>query len=92
MSIALGQIVISQAGRDTGKKFVVVGVIDDLFVEISDGSLRRVEKPKKKKIKHLKATDEKVQSIEEKLKSGARITNTEIRKALAGPDIHQNNQ
>lgn len=90
MSITLGQIVISQAGRDTGKKFVVVRVIDDLFVEISDGDLRRVEKPKKKKIKHLKATDDKVQSIEEKLKSGIRITNAEMRKALAGLDIHRN--
>ena len=90
MSITLGQVVISQAGRDTGRKFVVVGVIDDLFVEISDGDLRRVEKPKKKKIKHLKATDDRVQSIEEKLKSGIRVTNAEMRKALAGLDIRQN--
>ncbi len=90
MSIALGQVVISQAGRDTGRKFVVIRVIDDLFVEISDGDLRRVEKPKKKKIKHLKATDEKVQSVEEKLKSGIRVSNAEMRKALAGLDIHQN--
>jgi large subunit ribosomal protein L14e len=90
LSIALGQVVISQAGRDTGRKFVVIRVIDDLFVEISDGDLRRVEKPKKKKIKHLKATDEKVQSVEEKLKSGIRVSNAEMRKALAGLDIHQN--
>ncbi len=90
MRLTLGQMVISQAGRDTGRKFVVVRVVDDLFVEISDGDLRRVDKPKKKKIKHLKATDEKVQTIEEKLKSGIRITNAEIRKALAGLDIRQN--
>lgn len=92
MSITLGQVVISRAGRDTGKKFVVVGIIDDLFVEISDGDLRRVEKPKKKKIKHLKATDDRVQSVEEKLKSGIRVTNAEMRKALAGQDIRQNNK
>jgi large subunit ribosomal protein L14e len=92
LSITLGQVVISRAGRDTGKKFVVVGIIDDLFVEISDGDLRRVEKPKKKKIKHLKATDDRVQSVEEKLKSGIRVTNAEMRKALAGQDIRQNNK
>jgi len=82
----LGQIVISRAGRDAGKKFVVVRVIDDLFVEVSDGDLRRLEKPKKKKIKHLNITEEKAESLAEKLKSGGRITNAEIRKALAGLD------
>lgn len=90
MSITLGQIVISRAGRDTGKKFVVVGVIDNLFVEVSDGDLRRIEKPKKKKIKHLKTTDEKVESLEKKLKSNEKVTNAEVRKALAGLDIQKN--
>ena len=84
MSVTLGQIVVSRAGRDTGKRFVIIKVIDDLFVEISDGDLRRMEKPKKKKIKHLNITDEKVESLEEKLKSNSKITNAEIRKALAG--------
>ena len=83
MKVALGQIVVSRAGRDAGRRFVVVGVVDDFFVEISDGDLRKLEKPKKKKIKHLNITAEKVDSLEEKLKSGARITNAEIRKALA---------
>lgn len=92
MRLTLGQIVISQAGRDIGRRFVVVRLIDDLFVEISDGDLRRAEKPKRKKIKHLKATDDKVLSIEEKLKSGIRVTNAEMRKALAGLEIQQNNE
>ena len=84
MSVALGQIVVSRAGRDTGKRFVIIKIIDSLFVEISDGDLRRLEKPKKKKIKHLNITDEKVESLEEKLKSNSKITNAEIRRALAG--------
>jgi large subunit ribosomal protein L14e len=92
LRLTLGQIVISQAGRDIGRRFVVVRLIDDLFVEISDGDLRRAEKPKRKKIKHLKATDDKVLSIEEKLKSGIRVTNAEMRKALAGLEIQQNNE
>jgi ribosomal protein L14E/L6E/L27E len=82
--------VISRAGRDTGKKFVVIRMIDNFFVEVSDGDLRRIEKPKKKKIKHLNSTNDRVESLEEKLKSGVRITNAEIRKALAGLDIQQN--
>lgn len=86
MNAVLGQVVISRAGRDAGRKFVVVNVLDPNFVEISDGGLRRLEKPKKKKIKHLKITDEKIESLEEKLKSGSKITNAEIRKALAALD------
>lgn len=86
MKVALGQIVVSRAGRDAGRRFVIIRVIDDSFVEISDGDLRKLEKPKKKKIKHLNITDEKVESLEEKLKSNARITNAQIRKALAGLD------
>ena len=82
MNAAVGQIVISRAGRDAGRKFVVVRVIDDLYVEICDGDLRKVEKPKKKKIKHLNITDDMAEGIAEKLKSGDRITNAEIRKAL----------
>ena len=92
MSVALGQIVISRAGRDTGKRFVVVKLIDDLFVEISDGNLRRMEKPKKKRIKHLNITDERVESLEEKLKSNSRVTNAEIRKALAGLCTQKNEE
>lgn len=86
MIAALGQIVVSRAGRDAGKRFVVIKVIDELFVEVADGNLRRLENPKKKKIKHLNITDEKAENIAEKLKSGSRITNAEIRKALADLD------
>lgn len=86
MSIAVGQIVVSRAGRDAGGRFVVIRVIDEHFVEICDGDLRRLEKPKRKRIKHLNITAEMAQGIEEKLKSGGRITNAEIRKALAGRD------
>jgi large subunit ribosomal protein L14e len=82
LNAAVGQIVISRAGRDAGRKFVVVRVIDDLYVEICDGDLRKVEKPKKKKIKHLNITDDMAEGLAEKLKSGDRITNAEIRKAL----------
>lgn len=86
MILAIGQIVVSRAGRDAGKRFVVVKVIDDSFVEISDGDLRKIEKPKRKRIKHLEGTDEKAEILAEKLKNSDRITNAEIRKTLAGQD------
>ncbi|AUG58901.1 MAG TPA: RNA-binding protein [Ruminiclostridium sp.] len=83
MDVDLGRVVLSIAGRDAGRVFVVVGRIDDKHVLISDGDLRRIEKPKKKKIKHIKATKEVILPLKEKLSKGDRISNSEIRKALA---------
>ena len=55
MEYNLGELVCSKAGRDAGRKFVVVGIVDNRHVLISDGSLRKIEKPKKKKIKHIES-------------------------------------
>jgi len=90
LSVALGQVVVSRAGRDSGRKFVVVRVIDELYVELADGDLRKIDKPKKKKVKHLYITEEVIDSLGEKLRNNVRITNPEIRKALAGIDTLKN--
>lgn len=83
MSIALGQIVVSKAGRDAGRRFLVMKVVDEQFVQIADGDLRRAEKPKRKKIKHLEPTGEAADNVKEKLRSNSRFTNPEIRRILA---------
>ena len=49
MNFCAGDIVISKAGRDKDKHFVVLSVIDEQFVSVADGSLRRVDNPKRKK-------------------------------------------
>lgn len=51
-----GQIVKSKAGRDAGRHFVIFEVLDEDYVQIVDGDLRKVEKPKKKKRRHLAMT------------------------------------
>ena len=53
MDILIGSIVRSKAGHDKGQLFLVVDLKDG-YAYVSDGKLRRIEKPKKKKIKHLK--------------------------------------
>ncbi len=82
MSLTLGQIVISKAGRDEGRKFVVVKTVDDIYVLLADGDLRKMEKPKKKKIRHISPTTMISVVLEEKLSSGAKVSNTDIKKAL----------
>jgi len=82
LNVVLGQVVYSKAGRDEGKIFVITGLIDANYAYISDGDLRRVENPKKKKIKHLVITKDIINTIAQKISIDVRITNAEIRKAL----------
>lgn len=56
MDIVKGVVVKAAAGRDSGRYFIVVNY-EDNFVWISDGKTRKLEKPKKKNIKHLQFTD-----------------------------------
>ena len=52
MNDLLGQLVVSLAGRDKGCVCAVVGKSEDEgYVLIADGRIRKVETPKKKKLK-----------------------------------------
>ncbi len=77
-----GSVVISTAGRDSGKVFLVVKIENGNYVYIADGTLRRLDKPKKKKVKHLAATSHMLEGIGEKLKEGKKVFDAEIRSAL----------
>ncbi|OPX42996.1 50S ribosomal protein L14e [Ruminiclostridium hungatei] len=83
MNVMLGQVVCSKAGRDEGRIFIISGIVDDKYVFVSDGDLRRFENPKKKKIKHLDITSIIIESLTKKLNDSIKVTNAEIRKALA---------
>ena len=75
-------IVTSLRGRDEGKLFLVVATEDDYSL-IADGKSRRIEKPKRKKNKHLQLEDNSDNNISAKLNEGERVTNNDIRRALA---------
>ncbi len=45
--IEVGRIVVSKAGRDQGRRFVVLEEIDRDFVLVADGKLRTMERPKR---------------------------------------------
>ncbi len=49
-----GRVVLSTQGRDEGRYFIVLSVIDEQFVLMADGLTRRIAHPKKKKVKHLR--------------------------------------
>jgi len=60
---------------------IVVGFEGDEFVLLSDGTLRRADKPKKKKFKHIAKTNTVCLSVAEKLAEG-RAANALIKNAL----------
>ena len=74
-------IVESIAGRDAGKLFIVIDIMDDNHLLLADGKNRRIESPKKKKIKHLKECCPPLASIEERISDGT-LSNSALRKAL----------
>lgn len=49
-----GRVVLSTQGRDEGRYFIVLKVIDENFVLMADGLTRKLDHPKKKKVKHLR--------------------------------------
>lgn len=77
-----GQIVISKAGRDKGRWYVVTELIDEQYVNVVDGELRKLERPKKKKLKHLDVKPMIAESIAHKLASHKRVMDAEIRSFL----------
>ena len=78
----IGRVVFSKAGRDRGHYFVVVAVLDDNHVAIANGCQRKVDKPKKKKIRHLVAKPEVLEEIREKMSAKKRIFDSEVRNKL----------
>ena len=78
----VGRVVLSRAGRDQGHYFVLVDVIDANYVAIANGCQRKVDNPKKKKIKHLAAKPELLEEIRKKIFSKKRIFDSEVRNKL----------
>ena len=82
MEIKVGSVVRSKAGRDKGDFFIVLAM-DGGYVYMANGELRKVDQPKKKKLKHLQGTEQVSEFIINKLSQGGKVTNSEVRKALA---------
>ncbi|MCM1334138.1 MAG: KOW domain-containing RNA-binding protein [Bacteroides sp.] len=73
MDFRKGMVVISRAGRDSGRAMAVVDIRDG-YVFVADGKERRLEAPKRKNPKHLAKTD-RIVSLEE-------MTNRRLRTVL----------
>ena len=82
MEIAKASIVQSDAGRDKGKLFFVLDVEGE-YLLLADGKSRKVESPKRKKRRHVLYVASEDTRVSEKIKGEEKITNSELRRALA---------
>ena len=82
MEIAKSDIVQSIAGRDQGKLFYVIET-DCAYVLIANGKDRKMEKPKRKKLKHVRKVPRTETRVAGKLLSGEKVLNSELRRDLA---------
>lgn len=79
---APGRLVCSIAGRDKGKYYLVINIVNDTIVQVADGYVRKLAAPKKKNIKHLKVYPHLDAEITKKFSASKRITDLDIRAAL----------
>lgn len=84
-----GKVVLSKMGRDKDKLFCVVGILDEEFVLIADGKYRKLNKPKKKRWKHLRPLPVDFTAITEKLREGKKIFDSELASALKNVEVKQ---
>ena len=80
--IIISDVVVSTAGHDQGKLFYVIGT-DPVFLTLANGKDRTLEKPKRKKRKHVQKVLRSETRVADKLRRGDKVLNGELRRDLA---------
>ena len=93
MDISKSDIIESLAGRDKGKFFYVIDV-EENYVLIADGKGRKLENPKRKKLKHVRRVTRTETRVAAKILNGDKVLNSELRRDLAtfGQQFNSQNQ
>ena len=80
--IHISDVVETTAGRDAGQWFYVIDA-DPVFLLLANGKDRTLEKPKRKKRKHVQKVLRSETRVAEKIRSGDKVLNGELRRDLA---------
>ena len=78
----ISDVVQATAGRDREKLFYVIGM-DDQFLLLANGKDRPLDRPKRKKCKHVQKVLRAETRVAEKLRHGDKVLNSELRRDLA---------
>lgn len=82
LTMEAGRVVQSTQGRDAGRYFVILKVLDDRYVLMADGQSRRIDHPKKKKIMHLRPKPILV-NVDGSSLPNQHLQDSDLRRALA---------
>ena len=80
--INISDVVVSTAGRDSGDWFYVIAE-DPIYLYLANGKDRSLDKPKRKKRKHVQKVLRSETRVAEKLRTGGKVLNGELRRDLA---------
>ena len=80
--INISDVVVSTKGRDQGQWFYVIDA-DPVFLLLANGKDRTLDKPKRKKRKHVQKVLRSETRVAQKLRSGDKVLNGELRRDLA---------
>ena len=80
--IKISDVVVSTAGRDQGELFYVIGE-EPLYVILANGKDRSLDKPKRKKRKHVQKVLRSETRVADKIRLGDKVLNGELRRDLA---------
>ena len=80
--INISDVVVSTAGRDQGELFYVIDE-DPLYLLLANGKDRSLDKPKRKKRKHVQKVLRAETRVAAKLRNGDKVLNSELRRDLA---------
>ena len=78
----ISDVVKATAGRDQGKLFYVIGE-DEQFLLLANGKDRPLDRPKRKKRKHVQKVLRSETRVAEKLRRGDKVLNGDLRRDLA---------
>ena len=81
-NIYISDVVVSTAGRDQGELFYVIDE-DPVYLMLANGKDRTLDKPKRKKRKHVQKVLRSETRVVEKLIRGDKVLNSELRRDLA---------
>ena len=77
----VSDVVLSTTGRDKDKMFYVIGIEEDLLL-LANGKDRTLDKPKRKKQKHVQKVLRSETRVAQKLRAGDKVLNGELRRDL----------
>ena len=83
MEIKKHQIVLSVAGHDKGRLFYVAEVTEDGFLLLADGKERKLDAPKRKRIRHVQGVGTSAHPAIQGLQRGEPVSDRDLRRALA---------